>query len=294
MEVDKAYISHSQYALFKSSPKAYYEKYVLGKKTYGTKYQNFGKKLMEDLEFKRLKNVPKLLQDRTKSGVVEYEVTVRPKFFSKDLFGIIDVIGKDYRYFDEIKTGKKAWTKSMVLENEQILFYALMISLKHKVIPVANLIWAETEDNEDGGISFTGKTKSFKREFTADELIEFEKKVLAVCLDIEDYEHTVLDVDEDKDAKLLRLITEKQRIDAELDLLKSEIMVDIKDFNNKYAESENFKITLAERKNYTYSDSLKEEIKKSTEEIKLKKKQEEIDGKATVKITEYLLIKAKK
>ena len=294
MEVDRTYISHSQYALFKSSPKAYYEKYGLGKKTHGTKYQNFGKKLMEDIEFRRLKGVPQDLLERTKSGVVEYEITVRPKFFSKDLFGIVDVVGQNFLYFDEIKTGKKAWTESMVIANEQLLFYALMISLKHKVIPTARLIWAETIDTEDGGIVFTGRVKTFKREFTAAELLGFEKKVLDVCLQIEDYEHTVLEVNEDKDAKLLRLLTEKKRIDEELDLLKSEIMVEIKEFDNKYAESENFNITLAKRKNYTYSAELKEEIKISTDDFKLKKKQEEIDGVATVSVTEYLLIKAKK
>ena len=151
METNRDYLSYSQYALFKSSPKAYYEKYVLGKKQFGTKYQNFGKKLMEDLEFgQNDMSIPKPLRDLAKERVLEYEITIKKDNLEKDLFGIVDVVGNDFKHFWEIKTGKHPWSKSDVAKNEQMLFYALMILLKYNITPTATLVWAETRDDEEG------------------------------------------------------------------------------------------------------------------------------------------------
>ena len=295
MEVNRPYISFSQYTLFISSPKAYYEKYGEGKVSHGTKYQSFGKRLMEDLEFgTEIKGIPTPLKNLVKSGIVEYEMTVESKHIEKDLFGIVDVIQENYSHFSEIKTGKHPWTESKVKKDEQMLFYALMINLKHKIIPVADLVWAETRDTEDGGIIFTGQVKVFRREFTLEELVDFAKKVNVVVKNIAEYEHTVFDVDSSVDARLLTLMTEKKRIDAELDLLKAELTLELKEFSNKYASSENFNITLAKRTSYKYSDKLTSDIKASNENFKMFKYEEEKSGLATPKITEYLVIKPKK
>ncbi len=292
METNRPYISYSQYALFNSSPKAYYEKYVLEKESKGTKYQQFGKKLMEDLEF--LEKIPKSLREVLKYGIVEFELTTQSKHIDKDLFGIIDVISDNKNHFIEIKSGKKPWTKSEVAKNEQMLFYALMINLKYKIIPRATLVYVETEDTEDGGIRYTGNIERFNRVFTLEELVDFGKKIQLTVKEIEAYQHSIVEVEVDRDAKLLELLAEKARIDSELDLLKAEIMLDIKEFDNKYAQSENFNITLASRKTYTYSLELRNMIKEQGEEIKILKNEQENDGSASYKITEYLLIKAKK
>ena len=294
MESNRPYLSYSQFALFKSSPKAYYEKYGLDKKTYGTKYQNFGKKLMEDLEFGEVKGVPKEMRDLVRNGIVEKEITVRPKFLEKDLFGIIDVISDDYKKFYEIKTGKHPWEEVKVLKDEQMLFYALMINLKYNLIPSATLVWVETVDADDDNVVFTGEVKQFIREFTLDELVAFQQEVYKVANEISEYEHTILEVDNSIDSRLLKVLTEKARIDAELDLLKAEIMVEIKEFQNKYASSENFNITLAKRKTWIYSDELNAEQKEVASHFKKLKVAEEKGGKATFKETEYLLIKPKK
>lgn len=294
MESNRTYISYSQFALFKSSPKAYYEKYGLDKKTFGTKYQNFGKKLMEDLEFGDVKGVPKELKELVKSGIVEFEITVKSKFIEKDLFGIVDVISENYTHFDEIKTGKAEWTKSMVAKNEQMLFYALMINLKYKVIPSATLVWAETLEDEEGGVYFTGQVKKFNRQFTLDELVDFQKEVFKVSEEISNYVHQIIDIDDSYDARLLKLLSDKKRIDDELDLLKSEIMLNITEFANTYASTENFNITLASRKKWTYSKGLNDMIKEHNEEQKMIKVSQEKSGVATYKATEYLIIKPKK
>tara|TARA_R110002012_G_scaffold322078_1_gene554687 strand:- start:8433 stop:9317 length:885 start_codon:yes stop_codon:yes gene_type:complete len=293
MESNRTYLSHSQYALFKSSPKAYYEKYAEGKEHYGTKYQQFGKRLMENIEFGELDSIPSILRKRVKEGVVEKEITVRPKFFSKDLFGIIDVVGEGCKTFEEIKTGKIPWTMSKVMKDKQLLFYALMINLKYGVIPKSRLLWAETRDKEDGGIEFTGKVQIFHRQFTIEEITAFEKELLKVCVEIEEYEHTITSVSSDRDAKLLELLSEKKRIDEELDLIKAEIMLQMKELDNKYGSSENFNITIATRKSYTYSEELKEKIKSNNNAIKILKTEEENSGVAKEKLSEYLLIKNK-
>lgn len=294
MDSNRPYLSYSQYALFKSSPKTYFEKYVLDKKNRPSKYQRFGKKLMEDLEFNELENVPKELRQIIINNDVEKEITVRPKFFDKDLFSIIDVCSDEGTHFYEIKTGKHAWSEAKVLKDEQMLFYALTVSLKYKVIPTSTLIWVETEDAEDGSIKFTGKIQKFKREFTLGEIEDFEKTLLETCVAISEYEHSIVDFDNSVDARLLRLMSEKKRIDSELDLLKAEILIEIKEIGDKYATSENFDITLAKRTNYAYSEDISKSVEEFNKVIKLKKIQEEKSGIAIPSITEYLLIKPKK
>jgi glycosyltransferase involved in cell wall biosynthesis len=296
METNRDYISYSQFTLFNSSPKLYYEKYVTGKKQFSTKYQAFGKKLMEDLEFAEDDvRVPAPLRKLGKKGLLEHEITISGKNIKKDLFGIVDVISNDYTEFWEIKTGKHPWDESKVFNDEQMLFYAVMISLKYKVIPTATLVWAETRDDEDGNVViYTGRVKEFKRVFKMEELLDFYKKIALTINKIEDYEHSIVVIDEDRDAKLLRLLSEQKKITNELDILKTEIMLELNEFLNKYAESENFNITLAKRTNYTYSEALSSQIKKTNTDFKILKAIEEKNGVATPKTTEYLLIKPKK
>jgi len=295
MESNRSYLSYSQYALFKSSPKSYYDKYVNGKSYKGTKAQQFGKELMIDLEFLESSElVPNYLVDIAKTCYIEQEVTVQPKFFDKNLFSIIDAVEKDYSVIYEIKTGIKPWTERDVAKNEQILFYALVVYLTKGIIPTAKLIYLGTKHNEDSSVELTGKSRVIERGFTLKELLDFEKTLLQTCIDISDYEHSVVSFGDSVDERLLRLLSEQKRIESELSLLKDEIMLDMKDFNNKYAESENFKITLASRKSYTYSESLSEEIKQTASKFKILKTKEEKEGVATEKVTEYLLIKPKK
>ena len=51
MEIRKEHFSFSQYNTWKTSPKEYFKKYVVENKYKSTKYQQFGKDLMESLEF---------------------------------------------------------------------------------------------------------------------------------------------------------------------------------------------------------------------------------------------------
>jgi len=294
MITNRPYISYSQYTLFKTSPKAFYNRYVLEAKNYGTKYQQFGKKLMEDLEFGEMKSVPRRLRELVKANVVEHEITVAPKDMDKELFGIVDAIYDTHTHFFEIKTGKHAWDELAVQKDEQMLFYAMLIEMKYKVIPKATLIWAETEDAKDGSVKFTGKVEAFIRNFTIEEIRAFHKKIKETAEEIDNYVHTISEMGGDVDERLLYLMSEKKRIDSELDLLKAELLVELREDDTKYAQSENFNITLVSRKNWTYSENIGEIIKKNSSEVKLMKLKEEKNGTATMSSTEYLMIKAKK
>lgn len=293
MESNRDYISYSQYALFKSSQKAYYEKYGLDKKVGGTKYQNFGKKLMEDLEFGELEGVPQDLKDLVEACDIELEITTRGKGMEKDLFGIVDAISRDKSVFFEIKTGIHTWSRVKVMKDEQMLFYALMIYLKYGVLPYAWLVYVETIEL-DGEIKFTGEVVATKREFSLTELLSFEATLDNVINEISDYEHTVYDIAPSIDARLLKALSDKKRADAELEVLKAELLIELNEFDNKYGVSENFNVTLAKRKNYVYSSELKKDMADSAVKFKLQKSEEEKSGVATIKTTEYLLIKPKK
>ena len=293
MESNRGYLSYSQQKLFRTSPKAYFDRYVLGKLSYSTKYQSFGKKLMEDLEFGEMKNAPRDLREAVKASNYEQEITITPPLLGKDFFGIVDAITDDNKSFYEIKTGKNPWTHLDVVKDEQMLFYAMLIYRKYYVIPKAYLVWAETEDHE-GGVRFTDKVKVFPRSFTVDEIEHFYEKMIDTVKDIQNYVHSITEVSSNVDDRLLELITEKKRIDEELDLLKAEILLEMSENVDKYAESENFNITLCERANWTYSDNIKKISKSNLMNIKLAKAEEEKNGTAVKSVTNYLLIKPKK
>lgn len=247
---------------------------------------------MKDLEFGE--NIPTALVSALKNAnFIEHEITLNSDDNEKALFGIIDGLSADYTELFEIKTGKHPWNQSQVDKDTQMPFYANLVNIKYGVIPKAKLVYVETKDSF-GGIEFTGKVEVFERTFTADELSDFDNDVFQVCEQIEAYIHQITEVEVDRDSKLLELISEKKRIDAELDLLKSEILLEMKENDNKYAQSENFNITLASRNSWTYSEQLTQMIKEQGVKVKEFRIQEEKNGTAKSVSTEYLLIKPKK
>ena len=295
MKNNRSYISYSQYKLFLSSPKSFYKRYVRGQVPPATKYQEFGKKLMRDLEFGEMSKLPKLLRFAISTGNIEHEIRVKSEVVvGKDLFGYIDAVSDDFSEFTELKTGKHAWTLDDVKNNEQLLFYALMIYLKYDIIPTAELVWVETKEDEDGILGYTGKVKSFTRKFSLKELVRFEKKIAKTVKDIKDYVFDMRDIEGDKDALLVDLLATQKEVEEKISLIKDEIMLDMQEFGNKYGESENFNYTLAVRKSYVHSEQLKEESAKAQALIKRMKKEEIDSGVAKLKTTEYLLIKPKK
>ena len=293
MKSNRTYFSYSQYATFKSSPKQYYEKYVKNKETGSTKYQRFGRDLMKNAEFAELAEVPELIRERVKSGIVEHPILVPAGSVDKDLYGILDAVNDDATHFIEIKTGKHRWTKDQVVINEQMLFYALLLYLATGKVPTAELLYVETEDNEDGGVQFTGYSETFYREFTLEELLQFQREVCSAIEEIGNYVFSKFDVGQTKDERLKELLAKQKEIEAEVKLLKDEIFTDLQEFGNKYGESEHFNFTIAQRPRYKFSEELTTEIKELETKIKVMKNEAIKSGVAEKTYTEYLLIKSK-
>lgn len=301
METNRDYFSYSQYALFNSSPKAFYKRYGLNEIPPTTKYQRFGKELMESLEFVTTeynevfwKDVSEKIKAVIQLGKVEEKIEISVSGFDKKLLGIIDALSITDKFFVEIKTGKIPWTQSRVLKDEQVLFYALLIYRSTGNIPTASLLWAETEEDVNGDIAYTGKSEVFFREFTEKEIVDFELKVKKTMYAVEEYVHDVETLPKHIDDELLKLLSEKKRIEERIDVIKSDLLLRMNDVDVKYSETDNFSITLTKRKSWSYSSNLKKEIKESNEAFKKKKIIEENDGTATFKESKYLIIKSKK
>ena len=299
MDVSRGYFSFSQFNTWVTSPKEYYKKYVLDNAYGSTKYQKFGKDLMDSLEFDsgKVDNIPPSLLTILKGYQYEDEIKISGSKIGsiKSLLGFVDAIDKTQKSIIEIKTGKHAWTEDIVKKNEQILFYAMLVNMNYGFIPTCKLVWVETRENElNGDVEFTGKVETFYRTFSISEVEKFTKKVLKAINDIADYDHEIISFDGDIDSRMLELLSEKKRIDDELDVLKSELLLSLKDGNTKYGVTDNFNITLAGRKTWDYSDELKGRIKDSAKDMKAFKTAEEKNGIATSKISEYILIKVRK
>ena len=292
MKSNRTYFSYSQYATFKSSPKMYYEKYVKNKETGSTKYQRFGRDLMKNAEFAELDQVPKLISERVKKGIVEHPILVEAGLVEKDLYGIIDAVSDDKNHFIEIKTGKHRWTRDEVIINEQMLFYALLIHIETGLVPTAELVYVETKDEGDD-VVFTGFVETFKRTFTLEEILQFQREVCATINEIDNYVFTKFGVEQTKDERLKELLDKQKEIDAQVKLLKDEIFTDLQEFGNKYGESNHFNFTIAQRPKYKFSEELTTEIKELETKIKVMKNEAIKSGVAEKTYTEYLLIKSK-
>ena len=297
MDIRKDYFSFSQFNTWLTSPKEYYKKYVLENKYRSTKFQKFGKDLMESLEFDMeiVAGIPKELLAILKGYEYEEEFLIDGATIGskKDLLGFVDALSKDQTSFVEIKTGKHAWTQDLVDKNEQVLFYAMLIRMKYGVIPICKLIWVETFEDEKNKnkVKFTNYIEVFYRSFSISELDKFEKKVLKAIKDIEEYDHVILSFPSELDSKLLELLSEQKRISTELEVLKAEMLIALKDEDTKYGVTENFNITKASRPKWTYSKTLANRIKETAKDIKKFKTEEEKNGTATKTESEYLLIK---
>tara|TARA_R110000796_G_scaffold139823_3_gene255955 strand:+ start:1967 stop:2848 length:882 start_codon:yes stop_codon:yes gene_type:complete len=292
MKTNRTYLSYSQYALWKSSQKGFYKKYSQNNSVPSTKFQDFGKKFMEDLEFGRPIDLPQESLERLDVlSEVEAELTTFSPF---SLLGIIDSLSSNGTEFREYKTGKERWTKLQVRRDEQTLFYAYLIYKNFNVIPTAKLIWIETAQTDEEEIFFTGNITTFERTFTLEEILEMEESIRIVLCEIEEYEHIELDIDQDVTKKLARLVELQKKTDKEITLIKEDILSDLKSKGLKYGDGGFGTYTISIRKSYIFSDQIID-IEDNHKAILSVSKSEEIKkGIAIPKETHSLLFKPKK
>jgi hypothetical protein len=181
----KNYISYSQYNTILSSSKQYQKIYIDGFKL-KTKYIDFGGIIANVLESRKAKGY----NEETAVNLIEekenQELELVVDFYGIPLLGKLDAYENGTIY--EYKTGKNAWTQKKVDNNEQLTFYAIMVS-KHFKIKVEDikikLIWLETIEDTDGSIMLTGRKEEFKTKRTNKDLIKIYPKVKKAWIGIE-------------------------------------------------------------------------------------------------------------
>lgn len=180
----KKYLSWSQMTLWKSSPERYKKEYFQNQKRLDTRFLRFGKLVANSIETGSI--------DEALPGLPVYSETEFQ--INTDVQGVpilcyLDSYDMQRNIFRENKTGlkKNAWTPAKVFKHGQLVYYAVALrSLVGKMPEYCHLDWLITVDEErppspfDKGvkdIKLTGEFKSFKREFTEQELDAMEADI---------------------------------------------------------------------------------------------------------------------
>lgn len=287
----KGYLSHSQYSLWKSSPKNYYLKYGLGIKDFTSKYFFFGKKFMSDLEFDQPIDLPP--DSYKKLDLLSGIEVMLGSSIPFSLLGIIDSLSSDGAEFREYKTGIGKWTQAKVNKDSQLLFYAYLIYLNYKVIPTAKLIWVETAETDEGVIFFTGNVKSFTRTFTLEDILWMQEDIRKTLIEIEEYEHNEEIIETDVAETLYDLMSLEKDINIKSSAIKDYVLADLINKNVKYGVSPYGNFTIGSRSKYKYSQELEDKRAEFEGILSDLERHEEQKGIAVLETTPYLLYKPK-
>jgi hypothetical protein len=173
----------------KSKPE-FYKRYILREPMFETKEQRFGKWFATEIE-KQVSEYPIVEMLRPMLG--NYSVHEAKLESTIDTpIGPVDVVS----YFDaydpgigEYKTGKTPWTQKRVNEHGQLDFYNFILGK-----PVeTTLYWLQTQNNESGGIQFTGQVQQFKREVTERDIMNIRERIIKAVVEISEYYNTIID-----------------------------------------------------------------------------------------------------
>ncbi len=291
---EKDYISWSQFSLWTSSKREYYKKYGLGEDRSQNKFFNKGKEFSAAMEWGEddissndellsfvLENAPKL-------DLSEEKIMVQLKNDEK-ILSIIDSLSLDNERFLEYKTGKKPWTRELVQEHDQMLFYALALYIKsgRQMIPEGVLVWIETEETEEG-LKYTGMIESFVRCFTEQEIEDFEDKIIKVIEEIEAFEYVELEVEDEMMDRYIELDQFIKEAEAEKEVIRLTIQTEMELMELNYASATNGKFSFSERKNWTYSEKLTEMTDTFAKELAKARTSEQKNGEATATVSKSL------
>ena len=290
----KDYLSWSQYSLWQTSKREYWKRYGLGENRSANKYFAKGKELGEALEDNLdgenstddllslvLAEVPKLdFMERKMEVCLANGEKILSYLDSCDIEGL---------EFYEYKTGKIPWTQVLVEKHDQMLFYALSLYIAsgRTAIPDSKLIWVETEQTENG-LRYTGLVEQFTRTFTIPEITGFEEQLIAVILEIEDFEYVELELEDELVDRYIEVNDEIKRLQSESDLIRLEVQLLMESEDVKYATSTNGKFSISERKSWVYSDSLTTVKSDFDKQIKIAQSQEQKDGTAKQEVSTSL------
>lgn len=192
----KGYLSYSSFSLWKRDKERFRRKYYYGEKDIDTVETIFGKKIAE-----RLEDGEKI------DGVIVYknpEHRMEVEYKGIKLMGYLDSFDPETLSIAEYKTGhankdKKApWDIVKVHKHEQLVFYSMLVFLKHKKYNKEIILqWLET-DFSDKTIEFaghvltsqtrelklTGRVETFKRKIYKYEITSLLKEIEKVAIEI--------------------------------------------------------------------------------------------------------------
>lgn len=173
----KNYLSYNAWSMWRRNPEQFKKEYFKNQDGIDSKYLRFGKNAAEGRESRDLKE----------GQFTEYEL--KTEINGVNFIGYIDFYDSNTHTFEEDKTGKNPWTQAKVQKHEQLTFYAMALkAIKGKMPEYCDLIWKETKDGAEGGLSndveFTGKIMTFRRYFDEREIIRLEKQLLESALEV--------------------------------------------------------------------------------------------------------------
>ena len=200
IQLPKEYLSYSQIQVWKHDKKRYKDLYFDNRQERRLENSGleYGKIVADALE--QEKDTGDVLTDAAMLLLPKYDVRdqeIRAEIKTKQgsfwIIGRPDTFNSATKAFREYKTGKGAWTQHKAQNHPQMLFYAMLIYLKHKVaLTEAYLDWIETEDytyHIDGyefkGIRPTGLIKSFKIEFKLQDILSCMAETIKIAKEIE-------------------------------------------------------------------------------------------------------------
>lgn len=297
----KEYLSWSQLSLWRASRREYWKRYGLGEDRSQNKYFAKGRELANALEYDDdgessndellsvvLQNIPKL-------QFMEYKIEATLKNGEKILSYLDSCSPFDFDFY-EYKTGKVPWTQEKVEAHDQLLFYALGLYIEggRTEVPACTLYWIETEEDPEKGLIYTGVVEVFSRQFTQEEIEAFEDTIIADIEDIDAFEYKEFEVDDEVMDRYIEVNEQIKVLQAEADLIKLGIQVEMEADGLQYASATNGKFTMTAKKNWKYSDDLEDVINKFAKQVKIAQTQEQKDGVAKCNETYSLRFSANK
>lgn len=192
IQLPKPHISYSQIQLWKSNKDRYRKLYYDNNSAYKLNNSGleYGKVVADALEKgietgDLLTDAAMLLLPKFDMADKEILVEIKTKDGSFMVLGRPDSMNSVTNEFYEFKTGKGAWTANKAQKHPQMVFYAMLIYLKYKVVlDHAHLVWIETED-KDGVVTPTGKIEKFEVTFTLLDILNCIAETTKVAKEIE-------------------------------------------------------------------------------------------------------------
>ena len=186
----EGYLNWSMYSLFRSSPEAWYKRYILKEEGFKNKYMEFGGKMAllregkEKTEDEIIRSVLIFLPQYPNR---EYELTAPIKIAKKPVILLGTVDGVDFRrhIVADDKTGLKGnWTQKIVDNAKQLTWYSMIYLLMKGRLPNLELNWIETEVVNSKVVA-TGNIKTFTTTRTLKDIVLLRSDVNKVWIEMQ-------------------------------------------------------------------------------------------------------------